>query len=291
MMRDEAENPVMRLGLVGENIEGSLSPRLHEFAGKLCGLDIRYERLVPSVLEMDFDVLLARCSADGFRGLNITYPYKERVIGHVDVEDQVAGWIRACNTVVFEQAHARGFNTDYSGFIRAFRNSFGTISPGIVAVVGAGGVGKAVSIALGTLGAAAVRIFDADRKKASALASALTTYFATLDVSVVSEISDAIPGSDGIVNCTPVGMHGRPGSAIPQLLIGGQSWAFDAVYIPAETQFLKDARAAGIAAMSGFELFFFQGIDAFAVFTGLDLDETTFRPQFAAHLREWAGCS
>ena len=83
-----------------------------------------------------------------------------------------------------------------------------------------------------------------------------------------TDIGAMLGGADGVVNCTPLGMSGRPGSAIPASLLGGQSWAFDAVYTPIETEFLRAARAAGLDTLSGYELFFQQGIKAFELFTG-----------------------
>jgi shikimate dehydrogenase len=87
-------------------------------------------------------------------------------------------------------------------------------------------------------------------------------------VHVERDIAATLAGADGVINCTPVGMSGRPGSAIPAHLLGGRRWAFDAVYTPADTEFLRAARAAGLETLSGYELFFQQGIKAFELFTG-----------------------
>jgi shikimate dehydrogenase len=75
----------------------------------------------------------------------------------------------------------------------------------------------------------------------------------------------------------PVGMVGRSGSIFPAELVAGRDWAFDAVYTPIETSFLQNARAAGLSVMSGYELFIGQGVDAFRLFTGRDVDYTTIR--------------
>jgi shikimate dehydrogenase len=80
--------------------------------------------------------------------------------------------------------------------------------------------------------------------------------------------AEIVPGAGGVVNCTPLGMTGRPGTAVPADLLGGQAWAFDAVYTPSDTPFLLAARRLGIATLSGYELFFHQGIRAFELFTG-----------------------
>ena len=91
--------------------------------GRLCGLEVTYERLIPAELGLDFDAVFERCRS--FRGINITYPYKERVVAKLAIEDPLVEAMAACNTVVFDGAAPRGFNTDYTGFIDAFRHTFG----------------------------------------------------------------------------------------------------------------------------------------------------------------------
>lgn len=269
---------VIRLGLIGDNIRQSQAPRLHQLAGRLCGLDVTYERLIPAELGLDFDAVFERCR--GYRGINITYPYKERVVAKLAIEDPLVVAMAACNTVVFDRAPPRGFNTDYTGFIDAFRHTFGaTAKPGVTAIAGAGGAGKAVGFALGQLGASRLTLFDPDRPRAEALAASVTAAFAGLAVEIADSIEQAAAGADGIVNCTPLGMAGHEGTAIPKSAIGGQHWAFDAVYTPLHTQFMRDARAAGLSVMSGYELFFYQGVNAFRIFTGREVDHQALRQE------------
>ena len=158
--------PTIRLGLVGDNIAESRAGDLHRAAGRLCGLDVTYELLVPRDLSLEFDAVFARARDHGFRGLNITYPYKERVVRRLRIEDAMVRSIAACNTVLFERPEPLGLNTDYIGFIAAFQNRFRSMSPGIVAMAGSGGVGRAIGFALAWLGAKGLRLFDTDRAKA-----------------------------------------------------------------------------------------------------------------------------
>jgi shikimate dehydrogenase len=98
-----------------------------------------------------------------------------------------------------------------------------------------------------------------------------------LDGRLTASIDEAAVGADGLVNSTPLGMFGHPGTAIPRHVMAGQRWAFDAVYTPMDTPFLRDAAASGLATMSGYELFFHQGVDAFRIFTGQDVDQPALR--------------
>jgi len=185
------------------------------------------------------------------------------------------------NTVALDpQAEPQGYNTDYSGFRRAFAARFPGRSPGAVAIVGAGGVGRAIAFALVDLRAAEIRLFDRSNAQARGLAAALQNESGTRVV-VCATLEAATAGADGLVNATPQGMHQYPETAIAKALVKGQAWAFDAVYTPAQTQFLTDAIAAGLEILYGHELFFYQGVDAFEIFTGMRVDETGLRKALA----------
>ena len=83
--------------------------------------------------------------------------------------------------------------------------------------------------------------------------------------------------ASGLINCTPVGMVGHEGTALPRRLMAGAAWAFDAVYTPVDTQFLQDAEAEGLTTLSGYELFFFQGVEAWTIFSGRQVDQSALR--------------
>jgi quinate/shikimate dehydrogenase (NAD+) len=267
----------IRLGLIGDNIATSRAPELHRVAGRLCGIEVTYDLLIPKNLGFGFESVFDRARREGYRGLNITYPYKEAVIRRLEMQDKSIRLIGACNTVLFEPSGPAGANTDFTGFLVAYRNTFETTEPGIVALAGCGGVGRAVSFALVQLGARGLHLFDANCFRSESLAEALSANAPFLEISVAKSIYQACEGADGLVNCTPLGMAGFGGSAFPAELFAKRIWAFDAVYTPVETPFLQNARAAGLLFMSGYELFLSQGVDAFRSFTGQNVDESELR--------------
>lgn len=269
--------PDLKLGLIGDNISRSKAPLLHQLAGKLMGLEVRYDRLIPKDLGRDFDGLFEDCVGEGYRGINVTYPYKERVVSKVRIDDPLVRALGAVNTVVFASGGPTGHNTDYSGFIAAYRGGAGDAAPGPVCMVGAGGVGKAVAFALVGLGLEELRLVERDLPKAEALAAALKTEDRTLDITVTADPAEAAAGASGVINCTPVGMIGYDGTPLPGALMAGASWAFDAVYTPVDTQFLKDAKARGLTIISGYELFFYQGLHAWEIFSARPIDEAALR--------------
>ena len=243
----------------------------------MTGLVVSYDRLIPKDMGLSFEDTFARAQATGFRGINVTYPYKEVVAKMVTIPDRTVAAIRAVNTVVFEDDGPKGYNTDYSGFKRAYRSVLGQASAGTVCLIGTGGVGKAVAFGLIDLGADVLRLVDLDKTKADALADALRPHAGRTRIETGTDAVALARGADGIVNCTPLGMVGIGGTPLPAPALAGAKWCFDAVYTPVKTTFLRDAADAGLKIISGYELFFGQGIDAWQIFTGQPLDHDALR--------------
>ncbi|MGV8950774.1 MAG: shikimate dehydrogenase family protein [Cypionkella sp.] len=278
MGKTDAEGTRMiRLGLIGDNIAKSQSPRLHRLAGVQNDTAVTYDRIVPAETGKEFDTLFTEVAKGGFRGVNITYPYKERAAAKVTIDDPLVRAIGAVNTVIFDDGGPHGFNTDYSGFIAAYRHIRGETPPGVVLMIGAGGVGKAVAYGLAAMSVTEIRIAERDLPKAAVLAEALRRAKPGLQVVTGSDAEALAEGADGLINCTPVGMVGYGGTPLPRAAMVGAAWAFDAVYTPVDTQFLQDAAAEGLQIISGYELFIGQGVDAWKLFTGLPLDYDRLR--------------
>ncbi|WP_353475064.1 shikimate dehydrogenase [Salipiger sp. H15] len=267
----------LKLGLIGDNIARSRSPLLHRLAGGQNGVEVTYDRLVPKDMGLSFDEVFDSCAGQGYRGTNVTYPYKEIAAAKVEVDDPLVRAVGAVNTVIFGGETPKGFNTDYSGFMSAYRSVMGDKPTGTVLMIGTGGVGRAVAFGLAGLGARTLRLVDRDPAKAEALAEALHSVAPDMEISIWLSAEKAAQGSAGIINCTPVGMVGYEGTPLAAEAMQGAAWAFDAVYTPTNTQFLQDARAAGLKVISGWELYFYQGVHAWSLFSGLGLDEAKLR--------------
>ncbi|MEM7404136.1 MAG: shikimate dehydrogenase [Pseudomonadota bacterium] len=274
----------LRLGLIGDHIAESKAPLLHELAGRCLDIPTTYTCLVPAELDRSFEDVFAQARDDGFDGLNITYPYKERAVPLVRPDSPELAQLGAINTVVFEAQGPRGYNTDMTGFIAAFCARFTRAPPGRVALLGAGGVARAVAFALARLGTRELILTDLVPARAATLKTALARAFETVNVQIAQDAADCAAAATGVVNCTPVGMYDRPGTPLDAQHLRGKLWAFDAVYTPEKTRFLSDARTAGAATLSGFELFFHQGVHAYRLFSGREFDETAFRPELTAAL-------
>lgn len=275
--------PDLKLGLIGDNISRSRSPLLHRLAGAQNGMTVVYDRLIPTDLGEDFDTIFDLCAGRGYRGINVTYPYKERAAAKVAVNDPLVRAIGAVNTVLFEEGGPEGFNTDYSGFIAGYRGVRGELATGACCLIGTGGVGRALAFGLVALNAAEIRLVDRDKAKAEALATDLARAGQRPRIRVFDDPGAAAKGAQGLLNATPVGMVGYGGTPLPDAAMAGAEWAFDAVYTPVDTQFLKDAEAQGLQVISGYELFFYQGVHAWAHFAGRPLDEERLRAALWDH--------
>jgi len=185
--------------------------------------------------------------------------------------------IAAVNTVVFDGTLSKAYNTDYTGFIAAYEQVRAGAAPGVCCLVGTGGVGRALAFGLVKLGADEIRLFDRDSAKAQQLAQDLNALDPQTMVAAHNDLDAATDNCDGLLNGTPVGMVGYPGSAFEAKAIANAAWVFDAVYTPIETMFLQNAKAACAQIISGYELFFFQGVHAWRHFSGHDVDADKLR--------------
>lgn len=268
----------MKLGLVGQHIQKTQSNRLHTWLGQQYGLDVSYE-LFDMVLDdaKALSELLLDLQEKGYRGVNVTHPYKVKAWDIVTDRRHTLPGLGALNTVIFEPNGMAGTNTDCSGFGRAYRAAQPGLNPGKVFIKGAGGVGRAIAFGLGALEAEHIYLYDEYATSQQQLLADLQASGIRCSAVAGSELGDCIRSCDGLVNATPVGHYITPGLSFSADELGGQRWAFDAVYTPVMTEFLQQAERAGLNLITGFELFLHQGIDAFEFFTGIKVDPDVAR--------------
>lgn len=256
------------LGLVGSPISQSAAPAMHEAAAQALGLRCFYHLIdIPSLDRAGLQATLDGVRRLGFSGVNVTFPYKEAAVPLLDRLSPAAAGMGAVNTVVVEGAELVGHNTDATGFASAFREVFGPRPAGPVALIGAGGAGRAIAFAFVALGAPGLRLYDADRAKAQSLVDALGGQIA---VTLCDDVASALRGACGAVNATPVGMLPSRENPILAELLSADLWIADAVYTPLWTPLLLAAKAKGCRVMTGRELAIWQAVDAFKLFTGRD---------------------
>jgi len=263
----------IKLGLIGNSISQSRAPFLHKMLGEIYGVDVSYELHDPGTADRaGFAAELQKMRDAGYTGTNITFPFKQLAVEYVSSPDIAVKEVGATNTLYLANAEISATNTDYTGFVLGYRSRRGDKPAGRALMLGAGGVGRAVAFGLFQVGATDLAIFDISPESSAALVTALKAQGHNARQVTQADLNAEIAGAQGIINCTPIGHYATPGNPVDPSQFGGQKWAFDAVYVPIDTEFLQCAHRAGLEIVSGFDLFFYQGIEAFRTFSGIEVD-------------------
>lgn len=253
------------MGLIGHPIAHSLSPQIHNAAFKSAALDAVYlpfevrdlgpfmRRMVhPATREIDWPL----------RGLSVTTPHKQNVMDYLDWIDPAATDIGAVNTVVIDGKQLKGYNTDALGFISALKTQHPGLHGRRYAVIGGGGAARAAIWALLQEGAS-VSVFVRDLERAKPLEE-------IFDVTIADLQSAAFAGFDVVVNTTVLGMsgHQEPHTPANAAQLRGARLAYDLVYNPIETRFLREAEQVGCKTLGGLSMFVAQAAEQFRLWTG-----------------------
>jgi shikimate dehydrogenase len=262
-----------RVGLLGEGIGASLSPAMHMLEGRRLGLDYTYELFDIAADTFDPTGLAAfvrGLRAAGFDGLNVTHPYKQRVIPFVNRLSDDARSIGAVNLLVFDEEGIVGHNTDWTGFSTSFLSHLGEAPRASVLQLGAGGAGAATAYALLRLGVQRLVIHDLDLQRAQDLADRYGPMFLSQTVSAsAGDLDDQLNRYDGVVHATPTGMVHHPGRPFDPNRLAPDAWIAEVVYRPLDTELVLAARASGRPVMDGGMMAAGQAIDSLRILTGL----------------------
>ncbi len=286
------------LGLTGWPLVHSLSPQLHNAALTAAGL--RGEYALYPLPPGDIDglaALLARLRAGKLHGLNVTIPHKQVIVPLLDALTPAAQAIGAVNTVIngqWSMVNGQRFrqeaqfpalvgdNTDAPGFLRDVRRFLGDGfgQRPFALLLGAGGSARAVAYALAQEGWA-VTVAARQLRQAQALVDDLAEKV-TGRLTAVTLTADALAGLEPglLVNCTPLGMAPHPDATPwPEALPLPQTAVYDLIYNPPETSLVRQARAAGLPAITGYGMLLEQAALAFARWTGIMLDFAALLPR------------
>lgn len=255
-------------GLIGFPVKHSLSPLMHNAAFKALKIDAEY-RLFP-LQDAEVDDFLKALADENIRGLNVTVPYKQKVIPFLNRVSAEAGLIGAVNTIKVSADGLEGFNTDGEGFLRHLRQDLAFDPQGsAVALLGAGGAARAVSVYLCKAGARRVFIYDTDKPKMDELVKSLSRNFKDVEIKAAASLEDLHLGDAGLlVNATPLGMKEGDPLPIDKGLLKGRLLAYDLIYNPPESRLLKAAKEAGCRISNGLGMLLYQGAASFEIWTG-----------------------
>ena len=257
------------LAVIGAPIGHSLSPIIQNAALHAAGLDYVYTALP---VRADALASAVRGLRDaGIAGFNVTIPFKTEIIPLLDALSEDARRIQAVNTVVIEDGRLVGHNTDVMGFLAGFAERGIALTGKNAVLIGAGGAARAALWGLLRSGVRSVVIGVRNASKGAALAA---DFAADGDVRAVSFDDTAwiaaCSDADLVVQTTPLGMtpHTEAMPPVDAAVINPSAVVYDLIYTPAETRFLREARARGCETINGETMLVAQGAEAFHLWTG-----------------------
>ena len=253
--------------VIGNPIEHSLSPKLHNYWIKKNNIDAVYNK--KQVSEKDIKSLIIDIRSEKIKGINVTVPFKKATIPYLDELSPEADQSQSVNTIYSKNGKVIGHNTDISGFELGIKYSKYDIKNKTVFILGAGGVVSSVIIALERMGVAKIIISNRTKNKIDNLKK----IFNRLEIIDWGET----PDFDMIINATSIGLKNEDGIKLDYAGIGHDKFFYDLIYNPKETIFLKRAKLFGNRAENGKMMFIYQAHQAFTIWHKLmpNIDEET----------------
>ena len=276
--------------LLGSPVAHSISPLLHNEAFQL--LDLDYTYLCFEVTEETLPAAVDGLKACGIRGFNLTMPNKNKIVELLDELSPAARLIGAVNTVVNDDGHLTGYNTDGVGYMQAVKDAGYDITGKTITIMGAGGAATAICAQAALDGVEKIHIFaretsrfwDRTQKLAENINSTLPCKAVLHENKDTAALAQAISESALLLNATSVGMAPNTEGTIiedtslyhPDLIVS------DVIYNPRETRFLKEAKEAGCRTFNGMYMLLYQGAEAFRLWTGKEMPVKEIKAKFFA---------
>ena len=263
-------------GIIGSPLKHSLSPAMHNAAFKALKADAVYKLfpLEEEKLPAFFTELKQKDNL--IFGLNVTIPYKEKVIQYMDSLAPLAEKIQAVNTIVINKKRELiGYNTDAPGFLAHLAELGFNFNNKRVAILGAGGSARAIvsTLCLIPEHPLSVKIYNRTPERAQELMDDLSTRFNTDIIETVQGIDDLdVELADLLINTTSIGLSEEDGSLVGEELLHTDLLVYDLIYNPPETALLKSAKKKGAKVSNGLGMLYYQGILAFQHWANIQLD-------------------
>jgi len=258
--------------VIGDPIEHSLSPAMHNAVFKELGLNCAYAafRIAPENLGS----AIKGMGAMNFGGANVTIPHKVNVIDFLDKLSEEARIIGAVNTIKFGEKLI-GYNTDGYGALQALRSSSADLNGKNILILGSGGAARAIAITLALKGEiASLTILGVVEEEFRTLVDDInkgTKIRAAGKMMTDETKKEEITKADILIHCTPVGMHPKTNETlVTRDMLRKGLVVMDIVYNPLETKLLREAKKAGAKTIGGIEMFVNQGAEAERIWLGID---------------------
>lgn len=263
------------LGIFGYPVAHSFSPSMQNAALQAANLDYAY--IAMPIAPENLSAAVMGLRAMNFRGVNVTIPHKQAIMQHLDEINEDARIIGAVNTVVNDNGHLTGYNTDVIGFIDAMKDKGFSPAGKNAVMLGAGGAARSIIWGLIKEKVNSITIGVRNVPKVQPLADYFQKYIPiTLLDWNDDTFKDKLRSADLLINATPLGMAPNINAAPPVDwdCVPPSALAYDIIYTPAETMFLRTAREHGCQTLNGEGMLVGQGAESFRLWTGAEPDQT-----------------
>jgi shikimate dehydrogenase len=255
--------------VIGNPIEHSLSPTLHNYWIKNNGIDANYEK--QKLNESELEQIIEDIKKKKINGVNVTVPFKKVIIPFLDELSVEAEKTQSVNTLYLKNKKVVGHNTDIIGFETSIEKSKYNVLNKEVLILGAGGVVPSIIFALNKMQTSKIKVSNRTKEKAESLKE----NFKNIELIEWGEV----PRFDMIINATSIGLKKEDNIKLDFSLISGNKLFYDVIYNPSETNFLKIGKKLGNKTLNGKLMFIYQGLAAFNIWHGLepDVDENIIK--------------
>ena len=246
--------------VIGNPIEHSLSPKLHNYWINKNNINALYEK--HKLDENDLEDLIFQVKEKKIEGINVTVPFKRAIIPFLDKLTNQALKTQSVNTIYLNENKLMGHNTDIIGFEKSIKNFKYDLNNKEVFILGAGGVVPSIIFALIQMGVSKIIVSNRTKKKAENLKKLFQNI----------EILDwgKIPNFDMIINATSVGLKKEDNIDLDLASVGKGKFFYDVIYNPNETNFLKSGKDNGNITLNGKMMFIYQAFSAFTIWHGVE---------------------
>ena len=251
--------------VVGNPIEHSLSPEIHNFWIKKNNIKAAYDK--KKIYENELKNIISEVKKEKIHGINITVPFKKSVIPFLDELSPEASKTQSVNTIYLNNKRIIGHNTDIAGFELSLKYSKYDVSNKEILILGAGGVVPSIIFSLKKMKASKITISNRTKQKAEDLKILFS------DLNIVNW--GDLPDFDMIINATSIGLKSGEEIKLDYKSIGSDKFFYDVIYNPRETNFLKNAKAFGNSTQNGKMMFIYQAHQSFTIWHKLmpDVDD------------------
>ena len=255
--------------VIGNPIEHSLSPTLHNYWIKNKGIDAIYDK--QKLNENELEQIILQVKEKKIDGINVTVPFKKTIIPFLDKLSIEAKSTQSVNTIYLKDNKVIGHNTDIVGFETSIKESKYSLVNKEILILGAGGVVPSIIFALNKMKVSKIKISNRTKGKAENL----KTIFKNIEIIEWGEV----PNFDMIINATSIGLKKDENINLDFSSISKGSFFYDVIYNPRETNFLKIGKSLGNITLNGKLMFIYQALAAFNIWHGLepDVDENVIK--------------